>query len=133
MALLASLSPLQLTESLPDEARSTGAHNLSLRKRNYRTRPITAPHELRHRDPIGFLVDANLRRLKPPLGGKRPIYRDRIPPHIVLYTAWVKAEPQSNCLDVRFLDRPDEIKAGERFVFGHVTRDKALLSICQLQ
>ena len=113
--------PLQLTESLPNEVRSIGAHDLTLTKGNYSTCSMAIPHELRHRDSICFPVNGDLRRLEQPVASYYAIYRNGIRRYVVLNTTWVEPEAQPDGLGICFLDRPDEVKAVKRHVLRHIT------------
>jgi hypothetical protein len=113
--------PLQLTESPPDEVRSTGAHDLTLTKGNYSTCSVAVPHELRHRDPICFPINGNLGRLKQPVASDQAIHRDSIRRYVVLNTTWVEPKAQPDGLGICFLDRPDEVKVVKCHGLRHIT------------
>jgi len=86
---------------------------------------------LRHRHLIYILVNGDLTCFELPLGGDDTINHNGIRRHIELNPTEVKTKSQTDRLGVRFLDRPNEIKAGKRLFLWDVT-DKVLLCICQL-
>lgn len=113
--------PLQLTESLPNEVRSTGAHDLTLTKGNYSTCSMAAPHELCHRDSIRFPVNGDMRRLKQPVASDHTIHHNGIRRYVVFNPTWVEPEAQPDGLGICFLDRPDEVKAVKCYVLRHIS------------